>query len=341
MKHFLKIKHFIMSAVITMIASACVEKEDYTNVSVSIGDFQLLNSSEGQITATYSIEVGHPWGDAMELYIVWAKDPDDLVVQTIGFSMWENIIDRTYEHISFFKSESGTFTAKIPLNKLTPSMTYYVRACIVYDTGENYENYYSDIKPFTIAAESLDPVDLGLSVEWATCNLGAAAPKEEGDLYTWGDPEKGEQSNWSSNWRNYKWANGYENTLTKYCNNDQYGRVDNLYILEKEDDAAYVQTEGIWRIPTPSEWKELMNECNWSYDSSIDGFIVSKNGEFIVLPAGAYWTNELFTEWNDGIRAVNAIAAEMKYNSSYGNLIVTRSRERVDRIMIRAVRDKK
>ena len=332
----IKIKHFIMSAVITVIVAACVEEEDYAIASVSMGDFQLINSSEGQITATYSMEVGHTWYDDIDLFIAWAKDPKDLepTISDEGWVWWENVIDYTYEDISFQKSTSGKFTAKIPLNKLTPSMTYYARACIVYYfVGEQFQRY-SDIKSFTIAAESLEPVDLGLSVDWSTCNLGATAPKEEGGRYTWGDPEKGEQSNWNINWRNYKWANGYENTLTKYCNNDQYGRVDNLYILEKEDDAAYVQTEGIWRIPTPSEWEELMKKCSWHYDISIDGFIVSKNGESIVLPAGGYWTNELFTEWG-GIKAPTAISARIFENS-----ITTGKSSRSSKCLIRAVRDK-
>ena len=30
-------------------------------------------------------------------------------------------------------------------------------------------------------------VDLGLSVKWATCNLGAATPEEIGNYYAWGE----------------------------------------------------------------------------------------------------------------------------------------------------------
>ena len=30
-------------------------------------------------------------------------------------------------------------------------------------------------------------VDLGLSVNWATCNVGANAPEEVGDYFAWGE----------------------------------------------------------------------------------------------------------------------------------------------------------
>ena len=44
-------------------------------------------------------------------------------------------------------------------------------------------------------------VDLGLSVKWACCNIGANAPEEYGGYYAWGDPEEKE----SCIWDNYKW----------------------------------------------------------------------------------------------------------------------------------------
>ena len=35
--------------------------------------------------------------------------------------------------------------------------------------------------------EGHEYVDLGLSVKWATCNVGANAPEEYGDYYAWGE----------------------------------------------------------------------------------------------------------------------------------------------------------
>ena len=39
-------------------------------------------------------------------------------------------------------------------------------------------------------------VDLGLSVKWATMNVGASAPQESGDYYAWGELEPKEVYNW-------------------------------------------------------------------------------------------------------------------------------------------------
>ena len=33
----------------------------------------------------------------------------------------------------------------------------------------------------------MQAVDLGLSVDWGTCNLGASQPQESGDFYSWGE----------------------------------------------------------------------------------------------------------------------------------------------------------
>ena len=32
-----------------------------------------------------------------------------------------------------------------------------------------------------------EAVDLGLSVNWATCNIGATKPEECGDYFAWGE----------------------------------------------------------------------------------------------------------------------------------------------------------
>lgn len=45
-------------------------------------------------------------------------------------------------------------------------------------------------------------VDLGLSVKWATCNVGASSPGEYGDLFTFGEIAGGEaMANWGGDWR--------------------------------------------------------------------------------------------------------------------------------------------
>ena len=100
-------------------------------------------------------------------------------------------------------------------------------------------------------------VDLGLSVKWATCNLGAESPGEFGDYFAWGETKPKEIYDWST----YKYCEGRENTLTKYCCHTENGKVDDKIVLELADDAAYVNLGKKWRIPTAEEWTELMENC--------------------------------------------------------------------------------
>lgn len=154
-------------------------------------------------------------------------------------------------------------------------------------------------------------VDLGLpsGVKWANMNVGASAPEEFGDYFAWGETESKSIYDWST----YKWCNGSNNTMTKYCTESKYGTVDNKTTLDPEDDAAHVNWGGAWRMPTEDEQKELLEECTWIW-SSLNGMIGYKvmgpNGNSIFLPAaghhyhgdfnsagqyGEYWSSSLST----------------------------------------------
>ena len=83
-------------------------------------------------------------------------------------------------------------------------------------------------------------VDLGLSVKWATCNVGANNPEDYGDYFAWGETTTKDTYNWST----YKYCNGDYDLLTKYCNKSSYGNngfTDNKTQLELSDDAASVK----------------------------------------------------------------------------------------------------
>ena len=133
-------------------------------------------------------------------------------------------------------------------------------------------------------------VDLGLSVKWATCNVGAENPEDYGDYYAWGETETKSAYDWST----YKWCNGSGDTLTKYCTSSNYGTVDNKTQLDLSDDVAHVKWGGSWRMPTHDELKELLNTSNstwtWTTQGGKNGYKVTskKNGNSIFLPAAGY-----------------------------------------------------
>ena len=117
-------------------------------------------------------------------------------------------------------------------------------------------------------------VDLGLSVKWATMNVGATTPEDYGDYFAWGE----------------------------------------------KDDAAHVNWGGSWRMPTLAEWRELYDNCTWTWttQNGINGYKVTSNKEgytdrFIFLPAaggrddnglddvgsdGYYWSSSLYEHYS-------------------------------------------
>lgn len=114
-----------------------------------------------------------------------------------------------------------------------------------------------------------EAVDLGLSVKWASFNLGATNQGETGNFYAWGETEP----KTSYTQANYKWYDG--SSYVKYTS------VINL--LDLEDDAAFVNLRDGWRMPTKSEIEELVNNCTWTKEE--DGYIVTaSNGNSIFFP---------------------------------------------------------
>ena len=153
----------------------------------------------------------------------------------------------------------------------------------------------------------LNAIDLGLSVMWSSCNVGASKPESYGDYFAWGEIASKRYYEWS----NYKWGDGSSKIL-KYNTDSNYGIVDYKTILEPEDDAATMNLGPEWRMPTYAEIQELKNNCTWTrttYNGQ-DGYIVKSkiNGNEIFLPFagvktqhglvglndyGMYWSSEL------------------------------------------------
>lgn len=129
-------------------------------------------------------------------------------------------------------------------------------------------------------------VDLGLSVKWATCNVGADSPEDYGDYFAWGETKPKSTYDWS----NYKWCQGSRHTITKYCTDSYFGTVDNKTQLDLSDDAAHVNWGGSWRMPTIDELIELEQKCSWTWTTrnGVEGYKVSRNGNSIFLPAAGY-----------------------------------------------------
>lgn len=138
-----------------------------------------------------------------------------------------------------------------------------------------------------------EAVDLGLSVKWASCNVGATSPEEYGGYYAWGETEEKDDYAWPI----YKWCNGGDRSMTKYCADSSWGTVDNKTVLDPEDDVAHVKWGGSWRMPTSDEIKELLNKCSlqWTEVNGIKGQkVTGPNGNSIFLPAAGAWSGTVY-----------------------------------------------
>ena len=124
-----------------------------------------------------------------------------------------------------------------------------------------------------------EAVDLGLSVKWATFNVGATSPEDYGDYFAWGETEPKETYSWAT----YKW--GTSSNLTKY------NTTDGKTTLDPEDDAAKVLWGGYWRMPSKEEVDELTQQCTWIWTThnNVNGYkVTGPNGNSIFLPAAGY-----------------------------------------------------
>ena len=115
-------------------------------------------------------------------------------------------------------------------------------------------------------------VDLGLSVRWATCNVGANTPEEYGNYYAWGETST---------------KSRYETDNCKTCERSMNDiRGNSSY------DAACANWGGSWRLPTKAECDELVNNCNcqWTTQNGVAGVRLTskRNGNSIFFPAAGW-----------------------------------------------------
>lgn len=128
-------------------------------------------------------------------------------------------------------------------------------------------------------------VDLGLpsGLKWATCNVGASAPEEYGDYYAWGEIETKDE---------YYVGNYAYHHIGTDADGFEIDVWDNLGdISGTEYDVARHKWGGFWRMPTQSEFKELVNNCTWEWGkkNKVNGYkVTGSNGNWIFLPAAGY-----------------------------------------------------
>ena len=138
-------------------------------------------------------------------------------------------------------------------------------------------------------------VDLGLSVKWATCNVGASKPEEYGDYFAWGETST-------------KKIYDRDNCPTFGLSISQLqaqGYIDGEGNLTSQYDAARANWGGSWRMPTEYEWQELIDKCKWEW-GKVNGVkgnkVTGPNGNSIFLPAAGYrYGSSLYLAGSNGL----------------------------------------
>jgi len=126
-------------------------------------------------------------------------------------------------------------------------------------------------------------VDLGLSVRWATCNIGADSPEDYGQLFAWGEVTS---------------KNNYTEASYNYYSDQQYQYI-GTNICGTSYDVARQQWGGYWRMPTRSEVSDLTSRCTWQADTleQVPGYrVTGPSGNSIFLPSTGYQTGTTHEE---------------------------------------------
>lgn len=128
-------------------------------------------------------------------------------------------------------------------------------------------------------------VDLGLSIKWATCNIGANAPEKGGTYYAWGETMPKHDYAW------YNYFDAIDNEgeqFYEYFTSTFNRRGKNKIEPNSGRDVARKEWGSTWRLPTKEEMEELIKKCNWVWEcvNGQNGFwVIGKNGNKIFLPA--------------------------------------------------------
>ena len=207
---------------------------------------------------------------------------------------------------TFSTDENGIASVKFSAENIPSEGSLTARLTVTIGEKTKTFNLKVDFKKkespdLTVSGKVGEPVDLGLSVKWASWNVGAGAPEEYGNHYAWGELEP--KTDYSAS--TYKF---YSNGYTKY------GSVDKKYELDEADDVARQKWGKDWRMPTFSELKELYEKCSFSQEV-LNGIPVTKvtgpNGNYIYMPGpgnftgqtlyfkdnvGSYWSRNLETD---------------------------------------------
>ncbi|MBQ0030920.1 MAG: hypothetical protein KBT32_10895 [Bacteroidales bacterium] len=185
-------------------------------------------------------------------------------------------------------------------------------------------------------------VDLGLpsGMYWATANVGATSPSENGLNFRWASCTP----NITTYDISYPYEDDSENEAYKYNVIEFSELYDGYKELHLCDDAAHALMGGSWRMPSESETQELLDNCTWSVDTIDNTRVyigVGPNGNKIILPKTfQFWNGQHYDVLNADYWTKSVCGSEtamvLAFNDSTGEGFFIGQR-RSEQIPIRAV----
>lgn len=267
---------FLLSA--TAQQKVCIHFSDGTKLLKTVSEIDSITFNP--VTTNYikveTSEADNVRVDAADILLTIISDLglNDVVEAGIVYANTESGLDDPDKQVLTTTDNVSGGNLNFKLTRLDIATTYYYKGYV--KTAEDI--IFSDVKHFATLASAFpvaDIVELGLSVKWASWNMGASSVADRGRYIGWGDSTG---MLMSADDKDYAVGNTADN------------------ISGTDYDVAHVQWGGKWRMPTMSELKEL-ETLNWEYvenydNSGISGWKLTsrKTGNSIFLPSNGYTT---------------------------------------------------
>ena len=239
-------------------------------------------------------------------------------------------LDKAYQHAvhirTFAKENDGQIANKYVgvINKVNKQLQDSINFA-----SHNLRLALVDLQPQPQPSD-IRAVDLGLSVRWASANLGARTEYENGYFIAWGELTPKEAGHYD--WESYLLCKEvYEDNrdyskFSKYVTDSKWGEVDGKTRLDLEDDAAHAFMGGNWRMPTTEECQELIDNCTFE-NVGMYGRTLMKatgpNGNYILFPhtGTTKVTNAIYC-WTSDLSVVDhhATCFNINYISEEANI---------------------
>lgn len=274
------------------------EQTSTTPVGISKGYAPLEQYRDGDVSQFKPSTDIYSLGATLYFLVTGVVPPEASIVNEDGLDRYEGVSDRIW----------NTITAAMQPKRKDRPQTIESFLKILNSFSDHSHEPTSNVLLITDVEETqiinspfgtlngYEWVDLGLpsGLKWAKCNLGAKNPEDHGDYFAWGEISPKVNYAWSF----YKFRLQMGNQNSKYCGSGADGIVDNKFVLEDTDDAAFANWGKGWRIPTKEEYEELNTHCVFTWEDRLGtkGFKVTSknNGQSIFFPAAGYFDKDGF-----------------------------------------------